>query len=243
MTFKNDYGDYPPSGWHPKTSPDYCGAQKFTEALLGWDLLGFHPKSAWRADGLDTSGGLMTYDPLKTRDIKPIGNPDGVADTLNERKKCYLELATTNVFRLGKLFNNTKLLNSDTFVICDAFGVKKIKIEQTTIKAGTPILYYRANTSSKNINLMPLDNRIYDARHNFPLVNLGSVTKDGTPGKPHPLLSDGFPFKFFYGDFITGAIGYIQDPKIITPAPPWPYRPDSYLLISAGLDGKYGTKD
>ena len=44
-------GDYPPSDWFMPPG-DYCGAQKLAEALLGWDLLGFHPKSEFRADGL-----------------------------------------------------------------------------------------------------------------------------------------------------------------------------------------------
>ena len=43
MTFKNDDGDYPPSNW--MLNSDYCGAQKLAEALMGWDLLGFHPKT------------------------------------------------------------------------------------------------------------------------------------------------------------------------------------------------------
>jgi type II secretory pathway pseudopilin PulG len=53
--FRSDYGDYPPSSWYYPLAgtgapQDYCGAQKLAEALLGWDLLGFHPNSAWRAD-------------------------------------------------------------------------------------------------------------------------------------------------------------------------------------------------
>ena len=40
-------------------------------------------------------------------------------------------------------------------------------------------------------------------------------------------------FEFFYN--------YITDPKVA--AIPWPYRPDSYILISAGADGLYGTSD
>ena len=50
--FKSDYGDYPPSNWSnpalPGSPQDYCGAQKLSEALLGWDLLGFHPDSGQR---------------------------------------------------------------------------------------------------------------------------------------------------------------------------------------------------
>jgi hypothetical protein len=34
---------------------------------------------------------------------------------------------------------------------------------------------------------------------------------------------------------------YIRDPKVLARA--WPYRPDSYILISAGPDGLYGTND
>jgi prepilin-type N-terminal cleavage/methylation domain-containing protein len=62
VAFKNDYGDYPPSS-NVLPSFKYFGSQKLSEALLGWDLLGCHPKSAWRADGLDASGGEWTYDP------------------------------------------------------------------------------------------------------------------------------------------------------------------------------------
>ena len=86
---------------------------------------------------------------------------------------------------------------------------------------------------------MPLNNRIYDARDNQRLVELGSVTKDGTPGTPHPLgQSAGGDYPVFYDYDHNGGI---RDPKVT--ASPWPYRPDSYLLISAGIDGIYGTSD
>ena len=76
--FKNDDGDYPPSDWTPvPVTGDYCGSQKLAEALLGWDLLGFHPNSAWRADGLDAVGGTSTYDPAQTRDNIPLPGGDG----------------------------------------------------------------------------------------------------------------------------------------------------------------------
>jgi len=50
MAFKNDYGDYPPSNMD--AANNYCGAQKLAEALLGRDLLGFHPQSNWNATDL-----------------------------------------------------------------------------------------------------------------------------------------------------------------------------------------------
>lgn len=232
--FRNDYGDYPPSYWNPNPadSLDYCGSQKLCEALLGWDLMGFHPDSAWRANGLDSAGGNGTYDPDRVR----------VDASLYERKDHYIELATANVFRLGNvsankpgLFNNTTVpLNPDTFVICDSFGVRRLNIGGKIVRAGTPILYYKANTSSKRIDsAVSLEGRIYDARDNWHIVKLGKVTKDGAQGENHPKFWDGPNFDSFYD--------YITDPRITTTA--WPHRPDSYLLISAGLDGLYGTED
>lgn len=223
-TFKNDYGDYPPSNWMnppPNLGPmDYCGAQKLTEALLGRDLLGFHPRTDWSA----TSPLFYPLTPIS-------------AQNQSERKGLYLELATTNVFRLSDLYGPvlaTNPLNPDTFLICDFFGKKKVTlVPGGTAKAGTPILYYRAKTSSKNIHLMPLNNRIYNAHDNQRLVELGSITKDGAPGTPHPLGNTAGMYQNFYN--------YIRDPKVT--AAQRPYRPDSFLLISAGIDGLYGTPD
>ena len=232
--FKNDEGDYPPSDWvlPPNPGSDYCGAQKLAEALLGWDLLGFHPKTAWRADGLDAQGGAGSYDPAQTRD----NNGDGIPDTFDERKGPYLELATANAFKIIDLFRQSSIesLAPDTYVICDVFGTKKITMvkgvdpvtgQPITIneKAGAPILYYRANTSGKVIN------DVYHASDNDALV----VTKQNNDGRIHPLANPAGPYQFFYN--------YIKDPKIT--AKPWPYRPDSYILISAGVDGLYGTSD
>lgn len=227
--FKNDYGDYPPSdGWFYAPAPggplDYCGSQKLAEALLGWDLLGFHPKSAWRADGYDgmTPNGPLTYDPDQVRDI----NGGSIPDTFDERKSPYLELATTSAFGLGGLFtpNPTDPLAPDTFVICDIFSKKKVILSNgETAMAGAPVLYYRANTSGKTIR------EVYHASDNDTLVSV----KWRADGGVHPLADPTGQFQFFYD--------YIRDPKIT--ARPWPYRPNSYILISAGADGLYGTGD
>ena len=237
--FKNDYGDYPPSDWAlpPNVGSNYCGAQKLTEALLGWDLLGFHPDTAWRADGLDTAGGPMTYDPLKTRDL----DGDATPDTLNERKEPYLELGTASAFKLSDLYRNnpTWVLAPETYVLCDVFTKRKITLAATakTVSVGTPILYYRANTSQKTIR------EIYKVEDNDVIVQMEWESVPQFQRKLHPLTDSTNAFQFFYGTMNTGDgfTGYIQDPKI--EARVWPYRPDSYLLISAGADGLYGTPD
>ena len=226
MAFKGDYGDYPPSALDERfgTGYYYCGAQKLAEALVGWDLLGFHPESAWRADGYDEYGENSTYDPDGQRDE----DSDNVLDTLNERIGPYLEPGSANCFTLKQLFGTTTptTLALDTYVLCDSFAAKTVTITGTsktiTVKAGRPILYYKAKTDSKTISIGRPDSRIYNEEDNAVLVELNN------PVTPDPLLSN------FYDD-------YIIDLKVT--AIDWPYRPDSYILISAGVDGLYGTPD
>jgi type II secretory pathway pseudopilin PulG len=251
--FKSDYGDYPPSSWwNPAITggrQNYCGAQKLSEALLGWDLLGFHPDSAWRADGLDRNGGPLTYDPLKA---------NLPAVSLDKRKGRYVELEHANAFPLGQsaagmndgLFPDTsgdwggEALAPRTYVMCDVFTVNERKILMNAgnlavpgvaarmVSPGTPILYYKANPASKILDATAPDASIYNFRDNYPLISLGMLADSLKPldqRRLHPLKD----INYFYE--------YIRDPRV--QARPWPYRPDSYLLISAGADGLYGTKD
>ena len=64
MSFRQDYGDYPES--YLSSSGDYCGAQKLAEALVGWDLLGFHPYSSFTSDGINDNGDFV-YDTFTDR--------------------------------------------------------------------------------------------------------------------------------------------------------------------------------
>jgi type II secretory pathway pseudopilin PulG len=232
VAFKNDFGDYPPSD--SLNDPDYyTGSQMLCEALLGWDLLGFHPKSAWRADGYDPAGNRVY---LSTDDTN-----------LKERKGPYLELANANAFRLGEpegLFANPTPLNPNTYVICDVFGRKSVAVGGNLVKVGTPVLYYRANTLSKTI-IPPatVDQRIYNVLDNYALIAL----RRPTDGKPHPLNEppDPRPSPWDREPLYENFYRYIRDTKFL--APPamkqWPYRAESYILISAGVDGFYGTPD
>ena len=255
--FRSDYGDYPPSNWWNPAVPgpqNYCGSQKLAEALLGWDLMGFHPDSAWRADGLDASGGPTTYDPLNTY------APAVRQENLKKRRDRYVEMEVANVFRLGEsapglrdgLFVSTagtwggQPLAANTHVLCDVYEVPERKIalaDGRSVVPGTPILYYRANPSSKTIDstgtaVAEPEDRIYNVRDNVPLINLRRLSEAARPlaaRQQHPLdLGAPAPWGIDFYD-------YIRDPKVT--AHRWPYRPDSYLLISAGPDGLYGTRD
>ncbi|MHC4158578.1 MAG: prepilin-type N-terminal cleavage/methylation domain-containing protein [Planctomycetota bacterium] len=240
LAFKQDYGDYPPSTDRDNQGVQYCGAQKLAEALLGKDLLGFHPDSLFRNDGEDKDG-VDLYPPNL--------NPSNAVDEANLKKRLgpYLEATTANAFRLGDvsaakpgLFDNTSPLDEDSFVICDVFGVKRITLAQgQSVKAGTPILYYKANTASKKFHQgRPLRERIYNCEDNLALINLG-ILPDAKAGVEHKLEDNAG--QYFYDEEYK-----IVDPKAsstMAAGATWPHRPDSYILISAGADGEYGTQD
>ena len=251
--FKNDYGDYPPSdpySWLGDTTDgrieNSSGAQKLAEALLGWDLLGFHPDSGFRADGANrwpyevdgtqhAQGTYFLYD-------------RGSDTDLEKRKGRYIDLDTAGAFQLGRTGNHDGLFvgdlgpfdsSADTFVISDVFG----KGRDVTLrdgsreKAGNPILYYRAHASEKIMD------QIYRNADNDSLVYFlkepADVARRGTaPGKA--------PWNGYWNR-LTGAVdrfyNFIEDPRVSTAALEVPFKPDSYLLISAGNDGLYGTDD
>jgi type II secretory pathway pseudopilin PulG len=249
MAFHNDFGDYPPSNtsnatggtgtgmlWH--TSASYCGGQKLAEALVGRDMRGFSP-DAYAA--LSTSDGKnLTYYPYPL----DLSNPVHVAN-LNHRKPLYLDLGTANAFRLGDVsvekpglypLNSILSLAPDTFVLCDVYVRRTVVINNggvaKEVKLGSPILYYRANTSGST------SGEIYQYGDNVALISAkeGNDKLSG-PLQPTPNNLYATAERTFYS--------FINDPRVSSTDPLLgrPYRPDSYILVSAGADGMYGTRD
>jgi len=71
------------------------------------------------------------------------------------------------------------------------------------------------------------------------LIGLGKVTTDGKPGREHWYNKPNDPlYSGIYGRFYN----HLTDPKVNIPDG-WPVNADSYILISAGADGEYGTAD
>ncbi len=209
LAWRNDFGDYPPSFWEPAEEYDFCGAQKLAEALFGLDLLGFYPYTDWK-------GNLELY-------TEPPGND------LSQRESRYLDIDNIGVFPIVEFYADPRQMAKNTYVLCDVFGHSKINTADGVIRAGLPILYYKADTSKAQFTRNTLLS-VYSFTDNFQIL----LTQQVNDKRIHPLLIDGGNY-FYSGDY------KILDKKVTSK--PWPHRPDSYILISAGVDGLYGTND
>jgi type II secretory pathway pseudopilin PulG len=230
--FNSEFDGYPPSDALDPDGVPYCGAMKLCEAMMGRDLMGFHPDSIFRSNGLDGLGNNL-YPAQST----------GVAYTnsLSARKGPYLPLENANAYQLRDLYTDVGPFAGENFVLCDVF--RKVTHLQSGKKVGMPILYYKANTANTQHDYLDPDNpqNIYDYKDNHTLVMLGKPwdppSKGGTP---HRLAIDPDNPKPGYRFYMNTT-----NDKVLatTTAAIRPYRADTYILISAGSDGEYGTPD
>lgn len=242
--FSNEFDGYPESDAVDPTGQSYCGAMKLCEAMMGWDLLGYHTNSVFRRDG-----------------TAPIKAPDGTTTDmflynpteLAARRGPFLPLENANAFRLGDLYppDSPGLdrfrvggtgFPSDSpfnFVLCDVYTR-----QLHNVKAGLPVLYYKANTANP-LHLIdasgavhrpptPYDDagNIYNFWDNQELIDLGKPLVTGGAGTEEDQheLAD---YERFYKNTRSDKITTIAKPN----------RSDSYILISAGYDAEYGTAD
>jgi prepilin-type N-terminal cleavage/methylation domain-containing protein len=247
--FRADFGDYPESidnfyevGGDPGDIPyRYCGAQKLAEAMIGHDGFGFHPQSEFRNDGLADFDGDDNYT-TPDESLYHIGVDTGFEtkeENLAIRKGPYLELETANAVKLNNLYSgrwppfwrNT----SERYVLADMFGL--VKHLRTGKKTGMPILYYRANTSNFKHDpddYEPFKDNVYDVRDNDFIVNRAVPWNNSVF---HPMNNLTGPNAGDPGIFYENTL----NPNFDNPLRP--YRSDSFILLSAGPDGLYGTVD
>ena len=237
-TFNAEWDGYPPSdGWDyvADVPLDRGGAQTLAEAMVGQDLLGFDPRS-------DFSWGNPIY-----------SNPD-----LSGRR-LYLKAGGANAFRLGGFYSDQRLqpFHADQLVLCDMYKTNWTYNNSSNPgdpmngqPVGMPILYYQAHTSGVthptyredpasgqlvSVNGVPIDavTNIYNYRDNHTFVSLGKPWVGGWPANEDSHHDMGDP-EVFYHKTWNQAVD-IADGR--------PYNTDSYILISAGFDGEYGTDD
>jgi len=246
------YGEFPDSRRLDDAGDIYCGAMKLAEAMVGQDLLGFNPKSLFLASGLNPAGLIP-----EERDLYPdVGTLMGkqmspyqpwYVENLRSRK-LNLEIDGANVNTLRGIYGNLPgsfgslgdpADPNGGIVLCDVYG--RVKNIITGKRTGMPILYYKADVS-RQMHVWQFPNNdlnIYNYDDNWELVNLALPF---AASYNHPIAAGGQPTQdggisdetVFYKDMI-------RDNNVT--AIPRPVRPDSYILISAGFDGEYGTDD
>jgi type II secretory pathway pseudopilin PulG len=227
LVYESDFGEYPDSSEKDADGACYCGAMKLAEVMAGQDGLGFNLNSRLADNGKDAAGNVLYPPP------PPTPYPASYVDNLRSRKE-YLEPQYAQICHLtdlyaspGSTFNNP----DKVALLCDVFGL--LRSQTTGKKIGMPVLYYRADTSkmSNDSNNPANTDNIYNYMDNQDLLGMGLPL---SPTTMPPLYqgTSGPAGQVFYQN--------IQDNTSIIPRP---YNKDSYILISAGWDGIYGTKD
>jgi hypothetical protein len=147
-------------------------------------------------------------------------------------------LEKANAYRLWHLYGKTNTLSydEDRFVLCDEYA--RVVNKETGKKIGMPVLYYKADPSGMmhDPNFPDHPMNFYDYDDNHELVRLGLPWDPMVPLQSIPLFQPqgGQEGERFYE--------MTKNPDIRMRSGR-PYREDSYILISAGFDGLYGTED
>ena len=147
---------------------------------------------------------------------------------LTARKGPYLPPESADAVEIQELWPATDSVGAflpTSRVLCDVFTRRL----DSGRKVGMPILYYKADTSKKSHDLENPDNpdNIYNYKDNHALLRLGVP---GEPGKQHPLYAD---TNLFYKITRDRRVKDMSMPR----------KANSYILISPGYDGLYGTED
>ncbi len=147
--------------------------------------------------------------------------------TMNARKGPYLPIENANAYNLSDVFESFGNFIGDSKVLCDVYG--QVISKGTGLKIGMPILYYKAHPSRTVHLATDPGNSIYDYRDNQALIDLGKPWESSAQAKIHELADP----ERFYKNTLNRQVTNV----------PVPFNKDTYILISAGYDGEYGTSD
>lgn len=229
--FSIDNDGYPDSSYADSFGVPYCGAMKLCEALVGQDGLGFHPLSKF--DAIDTPQLYFN------RPANPIADPPILEQEqkLQNWRKLYLEgKKAIQIADINDIFPTQSTFDDYCPVFCDVF--KQNQIQVAGEKAGMPVLYYKASPVNLLHNIKQLagpyvaGNNIYNYYDNYDII------AEGVPwlGKVHPFKEPPIPK-------VEGELFYDATRNDSIKTMDRPHNPNSYILISAGHDGLYGTED
>ena len=262
--YSRDFGDYPDSALVPSdpisgSGPYVTGAQRVAEAFFGRDDRGFNPKTKWHPTQDAAAGQGDLYDATVTAKDRKIPYFERKRAGFHSVYDLWGAGAGTTVYNAGA-FSATINPNKTTVspVFTDVF--ERNEVPGFDEKVGMPILYFKADPTKKfrvdnatppnSVTVQNSDTAIYgqwvyNFADNLPILQLPWL-RDPAEGP------DGL-------NFLDGKRGHYKDPddpaksnaqvfyELITARQDGnffkPQNPNTFILISAGYDGIYGTKD
>lgn len=252
--FSKDFNGYPDSGQINAGGKVVCGAQRLAEAMFGRDERGFHPRTKWHP-ALDMAAtpphpGAAIYTEITQRN----------------RKEPYTELKYGGIHTIAELWGSpgTNIYDSAAAgsgterapVITDVFAYTTVTIGGETEKVGLPILYFKADSSKRfrvDASNVPVPspaaaeygNWIFNYDDNLPILQLNWL-REITEPSPTPGLNKHYKdaaksnIQVFYESLTSRHEDMNKDG---TDDFFKAFNADTVILISAGYDGIYGTKD
>ena len=250
--FSRDFNDYPDSERLPGTGSTnlICGAQHLAEAMMGIDQKGFDPRSKWYSPGYTTNTDIYAS---ATRG----STAAEIAASDNRRKEVYVEQKDDGCYALADIYSGGSIApvyspsgfaQARAPVLTDIFKKKRITLTTATggtirVKVGTPVLYFKADATTKNFkSTLPLGNYrkfIYNYEDNRAIIELGTVldqTVKHRYDENESEMVNGVSrngVQLFYHNITDPGVDAFEKP----------YNHNTFILMSAGPDGVFGTKD
>ena len=251
--YSKDFGGYPDSARVSDGGTSVTGAQRMTEALFGRDDRGFNPKTKWHP----------------TQDAASNPNLYDATVTAKDRKTPYFERKRGGFYAMADLWSGGAGGSSVYLGISSAAaGDNKTQVspvftdvfERNTVtfpsgdteKVGMPVLYFKADPTKRfrvdssnnsvtvqNTDMAVYGNWVYNFADNLPILQLpwlrepDTVTDGMTVHYRDPQDAAKSNAQYFY-ELVTAR----QDGNFFKP-----HNQSTFLLISAGYDGIYGTRD
>jgi prepilin-type N-terminal cleavage/methylation domain-containing protein len=268
--FKAEFGTYPesydnidpfiPANMKYAGATSYCGANKLAEALVGLDMLGFHPNSDFRSTGQNNvinKLGANVANVLVYHASTAVVNWETGDENIRARKGPYIDFENANVFRMNEVYTPANLALSGSFgadyadpqfgnsyplTLCDVYAKRRTATNNK--KTGAPILYFRARTNYNEQNCLRylntatgtitdgIQDDIYYLADNYTMLKLNSAD-DSTVIHPLAGTTPADACQIFEDKIVNKQVTTLRRP----------YRAGSYILLSAGKDGLYGTAD
>ncbi len=262
--FQKDFGDYPNSSFVNKGGKIVYGAQHLAEAMFGRDLRGVEAASKYHdtTDGTVSGTALTDYYDSRSNASKNRRKGPYMQFGGTGVRVVYMTYGDEPLYQPadltpGNIYDETPPTDTTNFtdykdmapVVTDVYRQKKISFHDgTTDYVGTPVLYFKAKRGAKTFKPKNVPYTMatnfsewtYDYRDNRGFYRLPHLRSPENPESTHR-------FNDTYTDPGSGLDGlhlfynYITNTKVSSFEAP--QNPETFILISAGADGIFGTKD